>query len=301
MIARSLSKRMADALVPALPFLWLGIFFLAPFLIVLKISLSDPAIAQPPYRPAFEWGDMAGFFSRLDLDNFTMLVSDDLYLSATLSSIRIAGIATILLLLVGFPIAYAMARAPARHRGLLVALIILPFWTSFLIRIYAWIAILKPEGLLNQGLMALGAMSEPLHILNSEVAVYIGIVYGYLPFMVLPLYASLEKMDDTLIEAALDLGSPPWRTFWTITVPLAMPGVIAGSLLCFIPAVGEFVIPDLLGGSETLMIGRQLWSEFFSNRDWPLASAVAILLLIILVVPIVIYRDVESRRLEARP
>jgi putrescine transport system permease protein len=230
-----------------------------------------------------------------------MLVSDDLYLSATLSSIRIAGISTLLLLLVGFPIAYAMARAPARHRGLLVALVILPFWTSFLIRIYAWVAILKPEGLLNQGLMGLRLIDEPLHILNTETAVFIGIVYAYLPFMVLPLYAALEKMDDTLIEAALDLGSPPWRTFWTITVPLAMPGVIAGSLLCFIPAVGEFIIPDLLGGSETLMIGRQLWSEFFSNRDWPLASAVAVLLLLILVVPIVIYRDVESRRLETRP
>jgi putrescine transport system permease protein len=300
MIARSFPKRMADALVPALPFLWLGIFFLAPFLIVLKISLSDPAVAQPPYRPLFEWNDIAGFVTQLDLENFTMLVSDDLYLSATLSSIRIAGISTLLLLLVGFPIAYAMARAPARHRGLLVALVILPFWTSFLIRIYAWVAILKPEGLLNQALMGLRLIDEPLHILNTETAVFIGIVYAYLPFMVLPLYAALEKMDDTLIEAALDLGSPPWRTFWTITVPLAMPGVIAGALLCFIPAVGEFVVPDLLGGSETLMIGRQLWSEFFSNRDWPLASAVAILLLIILVVPIVIYRDVESRRL-ARP
>jgi putrescine transport system permease protein len=301
MIARSFPKRMADALVPALPFLWLGIFFLAPFLIVLKISLSDPAVAQPPYRPLFEWNDIAGFVTQLDLENFTMLVSDDLYLSATLSSIRIAGISTLLLLLVGFPIAYAMARAPARHRGLLVALVILPFWTSFLIRIYAWVAILKPEGLLNQGLMGLRLIDEPLHILNTETAVFIGIVYAYLPFMVLPLYAALEKMDDTLIEAALDLGSPPWRTFWTITVPLAMPGVIAGSLLCFIPAVGEFIIPDLLGGSETLMIGRQLWSEFFSNRDWPLASAVAVLLLLILVVPIVIYRDVESRRLETRP
>ena len=301
MIARTFPKRMADALVPALPFLWLGIFFLAPFLIVLKIALSDPAVAQPPYKPLFAWSDLAGFFSQLDFENFSVLGEDDLYLSATLSSIRIAAISTGLLLLVGFPIAYAMARAPARYRGLLVALIILPFWTSFLIRIYAWIAILKPEGLLNQGLMGLGLIREPLHILNTETAVFIGIVYAYLPFMVLPLYAALEKMDDSLIEAALDLGSPPWRAFWTITVPLAMPGVIAGSLLCFIPAVGEFVVPDLLGGSETLMIGRQLWSEFFSNRDWPLASAVAILLLIVLVVPIVIYRDVESRRLETRP
>jgi putrescine transport system permease protein len=297
----SLAKRAAEALVPVVPYLWLGIFFLVPFLIVFKISLSDPATAQPPYKPAFEWSDISGFLRQLDLENFQVLAADDLYLEATLSSLRIAAVSTVLLLLVGFPIAYAMARAPQRHRPLLVALIILPFWTSFLIRIYAWIAILKPEGLLNQGLMSLGLIASPLGILNTETAVFIGIVYAYLPFMVLPLYASLEKMDDTLLEAALDLGSPPWRSFWTITVPLAMPGIIAGSLLCFIPAVGEFVVPDLLGGSETLMIGRQLWSEFFSNRDWPLASAVAILLLIILVVPIVIYRDVEARRLETRP
>ncbi len=297
---RSFPKKLASGLVPAVPYLWLGLFFLVPFLIVFKISLSDPAVSQPPYKPVFEWGDVVGFLQGLDLENFEVLTSDDLYLSATLSSVRIAAISTILLLLVGFPIAYAMARAPERYRSLLVALIILPFWTSFLIRIYAWIAILKPEGLLNQGLMALGVIGEPLNILNTETAVYIGIVYAYLPFMVLPLYATLEKMDDTLLEAAQDLGSPPWRAFWTITVPLAMPGIIAGSLLCFIPAVGEFVIPDLLGGSETLMIGRQLWSEFFSNRDWPLASAVAILLLIILVVPIVIYRDVESRRVETK-
>ncbi|KLK90238.1 putrescine/spermidine ABC transporter permease [Microvirga vignae] len=298
---RTFTKRLSAALVPAVPYLWLGVFFLVPFLIVLKISLSDTAIAQPPYKPVFEWSDIAAFFSALDLENFELLVEDDLYFRATLSSVRIAALSTVLLLLVGFPIAYGMARAPERHRSLLVALVILPFWTSFLIRIYAWIAILKPEGLLTQGLMSLGAISEPIEILNTEWAVYIGIVYAYLPFMVLPLYATLEKMDDTLLEAALDLGSTPWRSFWTITVPLAMPGIIAGSLLCFIPAVGEFVIPDLLGGSETLMIGRQLWSEFFSNRDWPLASAVAILLLIVLVAPIVIYRDVEARRVETRP
>jgi putrescine transport system permease protein len=301
MTARTFTRRLTEGLVPAVPYLWLGVLFLVPFLIVLKISLSDPAVAQPPYKPVFEWGDLAGFFGGLDLENFELLTQDDLYFSATLSSVRIAAVSTLLLLLVGFPIAYGMARAPERYRTLLVALVILPFWTSFLIRIYAWVAILKPEGFLTQALMGLGLISEPIEILNTETAVYIGIVYAYLPFMVLPLYATLEKMDDTLLEAALDLGSPPWRSFWTITVPLAMPGIIAGSLLCFIPAVGEFVIPDLLGGSETLMIGRQLWSEFFSNRDWPLASAVAILLLIILVVPIVIYRDVEARRVETRP
>ncbi|MGO4704353.1 ABC transporter permease [Microvirga sp. 2MCAF38] len=299
-MARSLTKRLMSAVVPAVPFLWLAVLFLLPFLIVLKISLSDPVVAQPPYTPVFEWSDVWGFFQKLDLENFEMLVEDGIYLAATLSSVRIAAISTALLLLVGFPIAYAMARAPAKHHPLLIGLIILPFWTSFLIRIYAWVAILKPEGLLNQALMGIGLIDDPLIILNTEFAVYIGIVYAYLPFMVLPLYASLERMDNTLIEAALDLGCPPWRAFWAITVPLAMPGVIAGSLLCFIPAVGEFVIPDLLGGSETLMIGRQLWSEFFSNRDWPLASAVAILLLIILVVPIVIYRDVEARRLETQ-
>ena len=293
--------RKARWLVPALPYLWLAIFFLLPFLIVLKISLSDAATALPPYRPVFAFDDVAGFVRALDLENFAFLADDPLYFDAALSSVRIAAISTVLLLIVGFPMAYAMARASQRWRSLLVALVILPFWTSFLIRIYAWIGILKPDGFLNQALIGLKIVTEPLTILNTEAAVFIGIVYAYLPFMVLPLYAVLEKMDFTLIEAAEDLGSPPWRSFWTITVPLALPGILAGSLLCFIPAVGEFVIPDLLGGSETLMIGRQLWSEFFSNRDWPLASAVAIVLLVLLVVPIVIYRDVEARRLEAKP
>jgi putrescine transport system permease protein len=294
-------RRRSGWLVPALPALWLAIFFLLPFLIVLKISLSDAATAQPPYRPLFSFEDAVAFFRALDLENFTFLADDPLYLDAAVSSVRIAAISTLLLLVIGFPMAYAMARAPQSWRGLLVALVILPFWTSFLIRIYAWIGILKPDGFLNQALIGLGIISDPLTILNTETAVYIGIVYAYLPFMVLPLYAVIEKLDYTLIEAAEDLGSPPWRSFWTITVPLALPGILAGSLLCFIPAVGEFVTPDLLGGSETLMIGRQLWSEFFSNRDWPLASAVAIVLLVILVAPIVIYRDVEARRLEAKP
>jgi putrescine transport system permease protein len=296
--------RLARALVPATPFLWLSALFLLPLAIVLKISLSDPASAQPPYRPLFNaqsWRAVKRFFADLDLENYATVFGDDLYAQAALSSFRIALLSTLLLILVGYPMALGMARVRPERRTLLLALVILPFWTSFLIRIYAWVAILKPEGFLTQALMGLGLISEPLEILNTETAVYIGIVYAYLPFMVLPLYATLEKMDDTLLEAALDLGSPPWRSFWTITVPLAMPGIVAGSLLCFIPAVGEFVIPDLLGGSETLMIGRQLWSEFFSNRDWPLASAVAILLLLTLVVPIVIYRDVEARRVEARP
>jgi putrescine transport system permease protein len=214
--------------------------------------------------------------------------------------VRIAAISTALLLLIGYPIAYAMAAAPSRWRPLLVALVILPFWTSFLIRVYAWIGILRTEGLLNQALMGSGLLAEPLAILNTETAVFIGLVYAYLPFMVLPLYATLERLDHTLIEAAQDLGCPPWKAFWTVTLPLSLPGILAGSLLCFIPIVGEFVVPDLLGGSETLMIGRTLWSEFFSNRDWPLASAVAVVLLVILVIPIVVFRDLEARRMEAR-
>jgi putrescine transport system permease protein len=300
----SLQARLARALVPALPFVWLAVFFLLPFVIVVKISLSDPATAQPPYRPLLDLSQgLAGlhdFVPKLDFENFAALLGDDLYLEAAVSSVRIAAISTALLLLVGYPVAYAMARAPARWRPLLIALVILPFWTSFLIRIYAWIGILRPEGVLNQVLIGVGLTSEPLVILNTETAIFIGIVYAYLPFMILPLYAALERLDDTLIEAAEDLGCPPWKAFWTITLPLSLPGAVAGSLLCFIPIVGEFVVPDLLGGSDTLMIGRVLWSEFFSNRDWPLASAVAIVLLLILVVPIVIFRDVEARRIEAR-
>jgi putrescine transport system permease protein len=293
------SQRGLGALVPTIPMLWLGLLFLLPFAIVLKISLSDPATAQPPYRPVFDPGDIPGFLSALDTENFATLLDDSLYWDAALSSARIALVSTILLLVVGFPVALAMARAPSRWRTILVALVILPFWTSFLIRVYAWIGILRPEGLLSGALIGLGLIEEPLAILNTETAVYIGIVYAYLPFMVLPLYATLEKLDHSLIEAAQDLGSTPVKAFWSITVPLARPGIVAGSLLCFIPILGEFVIPDLLGGSETLMIGRTLWSEFFSNRDWPLASAVAVVMLVLLVVPIAVYRDVEARRLEA--
>ena len=294
---------LARALVPALPFLWLAAFFLLPFAIVLKISLSDPVGAQPPYWPLFEtrtWRSVQEFFAALDGENYATILGDDLYLQAVLSSLRIAFVSTLLLLLVGYPVALAMARARPERRTLLVALVILPFWTSFLIRVYAWIGILKTEGLLNGLLVGLGLIGEPLVILNTETAVLIGIVYTYLPFMVLPLYAALERLDPALLEAAQDLGSPPARAFRTVTLPLSLPGIVAGSLLCFIPIVGEFVVPDLLGGSETLMIGRTLWSEFFANRDWPLASAVAVVLLVLLVAPIVIYRDVEARRLEAR-
>ena len=286
----------------ALPLLWLIVFFLLPFSILVKISLSEAALAQPPYRPVFDWaGTWAAWraaFAALGLDSYRTLVADDLYWSAVLSSVRIAATATLLLALVGYPIAYAMARAPARWRPVLVALVVLPFWTSFLIRIYAWIAILKPEGFLNQVLLALGVVDEPLQILNTEAAIQIGLVYAYLPFMILPVYAGLARLDPALLEASEDLGVPPWRGFWLVTFPLSRPGLVAGALLCFIPIVGEFVVPDLLGGSETLMIGRVLWSEFFSNRDWPLASAVAVAMLAVVVGPLVAFRNAETRRLE---
>ncbi|MGI6247217.1 MAG: ABC transporter permease subunit [Pseudochelatococcus sp.] len=290
------------AIVPALPFLWLLIFFLTPFAIVFRMSMSQPATAQPPYTPVFDWAaGWAGIVAaagELNLDNFLLLADDYLYLASAFSSLRIAAISTALLLAIGFPMAYAMAKAPENRRPVLLMLVILPFWTSFLIRVYAWIGILKPEGLLNTVLMSAGVIDRPLQILNTDTAIFIGVVYSYLPFMVLPLYATLEKLDWTLLEAAQDLGCPPWRAFWRITVPLALPGILAGALLCFIPIVGEYVIPELLGGADSLMIGKTLSDEFFRNRDWPLASAVAVVLLIIVVGPVMIYREIETRRLE---
>ena len=288
-----------NRLVIAVPFGWLLLFFLVPFFIVLRISLSQTAIAMPPYTPLFDismgWQGFKDFVSQLSFDNFAYLTEDSLYLKAYLSSVTIAFIATCLTLLVGYPIAYGMAQAPRTIRPTLLMLVILPFWTSFLIRVYAWIAILKPEGFLNQLLMYLGIIHEPLIILNTNTAVYIGIVYSYLPFMVLPLYSALEKLDGTLIEAAQDLGCTPFRAFWKVTFPLSLPGVIAGFLLVFIPATGEFVIPDLLGGSETLMIGKTLWNEFFANRDWPVSSAVAIVLLLVLVIPIAFFQNAQAK------
>jgi len=277
------------------PFLWLGAFFLLPFAITLKISLSEPATAIPPYLPVLDWqGGFDGWSSFLEALNFTnylTLARDDLYKAATLGSLAYAGAATALLVALGTPIAYALARAPKRWQAVLVALVVVPFWTSFLIRIYAWIAILKQEGLLNLILLKLGLIAHPLVILNTDVAVLIGLVYAYLPFMVLPLYAVMDRLDPSLREAAADLGASPARVFWTVTLPLSLPGIAAGAALCFVPMVGEFVIPDLLGGSETLMLGRVLWSEFFSNRDWPLAAAVAVLLLAIVIGPVVLFRD----------
>ncbi len=291
-----------NRLVIIVPYVWLAFFFLIPFAIVFKISLSQTAIAIPPYSPVLGFGDgISGFIDalkELNFDNYVWLTQDALYLNAYVSSVVIAGISTVLTLLVGYPIAYGMARAPASLRPTLLMLVILPFWTSFLIRVYAWIGILKPEGLLNQFLLGVGIISEPLVILNTYTAVFIGIVYSYLPFMILPLYSSLEKMDYSLIEAAKDLGCPPTAAFWKITFPLSLPGVIAGCLLVFIPAVGEFVIPDLLGGSQTLMIGKTLWNEFFANRDWPVSSAVAVILLLILIVPIVLFQQAQARAQE---
>ncbi len=273
-----------------LPFLWLGLFFLVPFLIILRISLSDPASVQPPYRPQLDWSQgwdgITAFLAGLDFENYGTVFTDGLYASAFVTSLRIALLGTVLTLLVGYPMALAMARASRRWRPLLIALIVLPFWTSFLIRVYAWIAILKQEGLLNQLLLWLGVITVPLEILNTEIAVQIGIVYSYLPFMVLPLYAALDRHDPDLVEAAQDLGCTPAQAFWRVTLPLSLPGIIGGCVLVFIPVMGEFIIPDLLGGSDTLMVGRLIWTEFFSNRDWPMASAVAIVLLAILAVPI---------------
>ncbi|GLK81643.1 ABC transporter permease subunit [Methylopila turkensis] len=301
---RAGSSGLGRRILIAIPYVWLLIFFLAPFVIVLKISLSDATIAQPPYTPLLDlsagWQGVVEWWNGLDFENYTLLTEDELYWVSYLSSLRIAVISTLLMLLIGYPMAYAMARAPKSIRPALVMAVILPFWTSLLIRVYAWIGILSPEGLLNAFLLWTGIISEPLYIMNTETAVLIGIVYSYLPFMVLPLYASLEKLDESLLEAAADLGSPPWKAFWQITVPLSIPGVIAGCFLVFIPAVGEFVIPDLLGGSETLMIGKTLYNEFFLNRDWPVSSAIAVLLLLVLVVPIAVYQNVQARQLEGK-
>ena len=284
-----------------IPFVWLLIFFLAPFLIVLKISLSTVTLGQPPYLPVFNAiAEIPQKIGELSFANYAYFFSYPLYWKAYLSSVWIAAVSTFIALLVGYPIAYGMARARPSIRPILVMLVILPFWTSFLIRVYALIGILKPDGLLTLALQSIGVLGdgEQVHIMNTNWAVYVGIVYSYLPFMVLPLYASLEKLDHTLLEAASDLGSPPWKSFWQITFPLSLPGVIAGSMLVFIPATGEFVIPDLLGGSDTLMIGKTLWDEFFHNRDWPMASTVATILLIVLVVPIVFFQNTQAKNRE---
>ena len=284
------------------PYVWLLLFFLAPFVIVLKISISQTAIALPPYVPVLDlsagWQGVKYFFQHLTTEGYQLLGSDPIYLLSYLKSLKVAAISTAILLVIGYPIAYSIARSPRGIQPLLVMLVVLPFWTSFLIRVYAWINILQRDGLLNDVLMALGIVHARPEWLASDTAIYIGVVYSYLPFMVLPLYATLEKMDESLLEAAADLGCPRWKSFWQVTMPLSLPGVAAGSLLCFIPIVGEFVIPDLLGGSRSLMIGQTLWMEFFSNRDWPVASAIAVALLALLVLPIVFYERLQRRQLE---
>jgi putrescine transport system permease protein len=285
-----------------LPYFWLIVLFTIPFIIVLKVSFSDAALSIPPYTPTLDWSagteGLKTFLSQLDFENFLWLIEDDLYWRAYASSMQIAIVSTLATLAVGFPIAYGMVCTREEWRPTLLMLIILPFWTSFLIRIYAWVGILSNEGFLNQFLIWTGIISEPLTILNTSTAVYIGIVYTYLPFMILPIYATLDELDNSLIEAAEDLGCSRLHAFWLVTWPLSRPGIIAGSFLVFIPAIGEFVIPSLLGGSSTLMIGKVLWEEFFSNRDWPVASAVAVVLLIILIIPIMLFQRNEQKQRE---
>ncbi len=287
-------------LVLLVPYVWLVLFFLLPFLIVFKISLSHTAIAQPPYVPVFDatagWQGLRAYLGALSVENYALIVSDPLYLASYIKSLLVAGASTLTVLLIGYPLAYGMARAARAWQPALFMLVLLPFWTSFLIRIYAWVNILQRDGLLNQVLLALHLVGEPPAWLASDTAIFIGMVYSYLPFMVLPLYANLEKMDRTLIEAAADLGCPWWKAFWLVTFPLSLRGVVAGSLLCFIPMVGEFVVPDLLGGSESLMIGQTLWTEFFLNKDWPVASALAFLLLVLLLTPLLVYERLQMRR-----
>jgi putrescine transport system permease protein len=288
------------ALVILAPALWLAIFFLIPLAIVLQISLSMKQFGQPPYSSLLTFGEDGTVQLTLHLSNFLFLLSDSLYINAYLNSIKVALISTVIALLIGYPMAYFIARAPERWRNILLMLIILPFWTSFLLRVYAWIGFMKGNGVINNTLIGLGIIDQPLVMMQTDFAVYVGIVYTYLPFMILPLYANLVKLDGSLLEASADLGARPFRTFLSITLPLSMPGVVAGSLLVFIPAIGEFVIPALLGGPGTLMIGRVLWDEFFANRDWPVAAAVAFAMLLVVVVPIMFMQGAQNRVVEGR-
>src|SRR3954451_19634215 len=298
--SRIFSRPARFASVP--PYAWMLLFFLVPFGFVVKISLSQPAIAQPPYTPVFDlgagWPAIEVALSALSLDNFRLLISDNLYVLSYLRSIVVALLSTAMLVLIGYPVAYGMARLPRRWQAVAMMLVIVPFWTSFLIRIYAWINILQHDGLLNKILVALHVVSTPVVWLSTDTAMYLGIVYSYLPFMILPLYATLAKMEPALEEAAGDLGATRPQVFWLVTFPLSLPGVGAGCLLCFIPIVGEFVIPDLLAGSQSLMIGQTLWLEFFTNKDWPVASSIAVVLLVVLLAPLLLYDRVQRRQLE---
>ncbi|MCZ8131796.1 MAG: ABC transporter permease subunit [Steroidobacteraceae bacterium] len=286
---------LARRLVIGLPYFWLLLFFLVPFLIVLKISLSTTALRLPPYEPLVTWAADGVMQVKLHWSNFGFVLGDELYRTALLNSIEIAGVSTLICLLIGYPMAYGIARAPSAWRNVLFLLVALPFFTSFLLRVYAWIGLLGRNGPVNDLLLALGLVDQPLQLLQTDFAVYVGMVYSYLPFMVLPLYAAIEKLDLTLLEAAADLGARPVKTFFTVTLPLTKEGIFAGCLLVFIPAVGEFVIPALLGGPDTLMIGRVVWDEFFSNRDWPIASAIAILMLVLLLGFVVLLQRLQSR------
>ncbi|HXP31733.1 MAG TPA: ABC transporter permease subunit [Stellaceae bacterium] len=280
-----MNGRFGRLAVIALPYAWLALFFLVPFVIVLKISLAEQAVGIPPYTPLVSGGAL-----NASLANYQFLASDPLYGVAYLQALSYAAAATLCCLLIGYPMAYGIVRAPLRWRSLLLLMVILPFWTGFLIRVYAWIGLLQGNGLINRALMAVGVIDAPLALLNNSFAVMVGLVYSYLPFMVLPLYAALEKLDPALLEAAADLGCRPSRAFLRITLPLSLPGIAAGALLVFIPMSGEFVIPDLLGGPNTLMIGKVLWDEFFTNRDWPVAAAVAVAMVAVLLVPMGLVR-----------
>ena len=296
-IGHEFGSRRGRLFVIGVPMLWLGLFFLVPFLIVMKISLSSALFGQsPPYSALLDLSQEGSLSIRLGWANYTALLKDSLYLQAYLNSLLFAGVSTAAALVIGYPIAYGIARAPALWRMALLVGVILPFWTSSLLRTYAMSGILKTNGLINQFLLWLGVIEQPLELLYTNLAVYIGIVYNYLPFMILPLAANLMRMDFTLLEAAEDLGARPWNAFLRITLPLSLPGMIAGSMLVFIPAVGEFVIPDILGGPDAITIGRVLWTEFFTNRDWPLASAVAVAMLLLIVLPTLIFEYVENKR-----
>ncbi len=299
-------KRRLNRLVPSgkqvvigIPFLWLFLFFALPFFIVLKISFAEADVAIPPYTEIYTYVEQK-LQVVLNLANYSLLAGDELYIAAYLGSLKMAFFSTLLCLLIGYPMAYAIATARKEMQTVLVLLIMMPTWTAILIRVYAWMGILSNNGLLNGFLMSMGLINEPLQILNTNIAVYIGVVYSYLPFMILPLYANLVKHDQSLLEAASDLGSSTLNSFWKITVPLSKNGIIAGCMLVFIPVVGEFVIPELLGGPETLMIGKVLWQEFFNNRDWPVASALAVVMLAILIVPIILFNRSQAKEMEGK-
>jgi putrescine transport system permease protein len=291
------SRNLGRRLVTAVPMLWLLLFFMVPFILVFGISFSQAQLSIPPYAPLWEWVDHRVLALRVHLSNYAFLATDALYISSYIYSLKVAAVSTLFCLLLGYPMAYGIARAAPATRSLLLMLVILPFWTSFLLRVYAWIGLLKNNGVINNILMSLGIIHQPIVMMQTDFAVYIGIVYSYLPFMILPLYANLEKHDRTLLEAAADLGARPWKAFLRVTLPLSRPGIVAGALLVFIPAVGEYVIPSLLGRSDQLMIGRVLSDEFFENRDWPVASAVAIAMLLLLVIPIVIFQRQQGREM----